>query len=130
MDFKRYLLRLRLHRLDDCPVEANLLLHELMPGSEVKSGYLRINDTDCCWHTWLETKDVEVIDIGYELAILKDPEFRNCKVERLMEKPETGEVHEDRELIERFNGPIADFWKTAPKQFRDFRSKFKRSLNK
>ena len=119
----RLALRLRLHRLDGLPLEAVNLLHDITPGSTMKSGYLLINDKDCCWHSWVETKDGEVLDINYHLATLKDPEFGSCKVERLTEKPTDLEVHEDPDTVERFNMNKKDFWKSAPKKFRDLRTK-------
>ena len=125
----RLLLRLRLYKLDSCVAESTVLFHEITTGSELKSGYVLVNDRDCCWHTWVE-KDGTVYDLGLEIAKKKDPEFEMSGIKYLEDKPEGVEVHEDKELIERFNGHIADFWKTAPKQFREFRSKFKRSLNK
>ena len=130
MDFNRFILRLRLHKLDDCPAEATMMLHELVPDSKVHSGYLLINDKDCCWHVWLETPEGTIMDIGWEMAILKDSAFKYCKIERLETKPENIEVHEDQELIKRFESHVGDFWKTAPKKFKEFRTKFKKSLNK
>ena len=53
----RLALRLRLHKMDSLPLEAVNLLHDITPGSTMKSGYLLINDKDCCWHSWVETKD-------------------------------------------------------------------------
>ena len=36
MDFNRFILRLRLYKLDDCPVEATMMLHELVPDSSME----------------------------------------------------------------------------------------------
>ena len=126
---KKLLLRLRLYKLDSCVVESTVLFHEVTPGSELKSGYVLVNDRDCCWHTWVE-KDGKVFDLGLEIAKKRDPEFNMTGIKYLEDKPEDIEVQQDQELVDRFNGHIADFWKTAPKKFREFRSKFKRSLNK
>jgi len=126
---KQLLLRLRLYKLDSYVVESTVLFHEITPGSELKSGYVLVNDRDCCWHTWVE-KNEEVFDLGLEIAKKKDPEFEMSHILYLEDKPDDVEIHEDQELIDRFNGHIAEFWKTAPKEFREFRSKFKRSLNK
>ena len=125
----RLLLRLRLYKLDSCVVESTVLFHEILPGSELKSGYVMVNDRDCCWHTWVE-KDGQVFDLGLEIAKKNDPEFGLSDIKYLENKPEGVEAHEDKELIDRFNGHIADFWKTAPKNFREFRTKFKKTLNK
>ena len=125
----RLLLRLRLYKLDSCVVEPTELFHEITPGSKLKSGYVLVNDRDCCWHTWVE-KDGKVYDLGLEIAKRKDPEFEMSGIKYLEDTPEGVEVHQDQELVDRFNGNIADFWKTAPKQFREFRSNFKRSLSK
>lgn len=121
----RLLARIKLHKLVDCPIEATRLLHELTPDSTLKFGYMLINDRDCCWHTWVETDNGEVMDMGLAIAISRDPEFGKCKIERLSTKPDNIEVHEDEETIKRCEGHVADFWKTAPKKFRDFRSKVK-----
>jgi hypothetical protein len=126
---KQLLLRLRLYKLDRHVVESTVLLHEVMPGSQLKSGYIIINGTDCCWHTWVE-KDGKRHDFGFELACKQDENFKSAHIGYLDSKPSDMDVHEDKELVERFNGHIADFWKTAPKNFRDFRTKFKKSLNK
>jgi hypothetical protein len=125
----RLLLRLRLYKLDSHVVESTVLFHEILPGSELKSGYVMVNDRDCCWHTWVE-KDGQVYDLGLEIAKKNDPEFGLSAIKYLENKPEGVEAHEDKELIDRFNGHIADFWKTAPKNFREFRTKFKKTLNK
>ena len=125
----RLLIRLRLYKLDICVVESTVLFHEITPGSKLKSGYVLVNNRDCCWHTWVE-KDGQVFDLGLEIAKKNDPGFKMSNITYVEERPTTIDIHEDKELIERFNGHIADFWKTAPKQFRDFRTKFKRSLNK
>jgi hypothetical protein len=100
-----------------------------MPGSQLKSGYILVNGNECCWHTWVE-RDGERHDFGFELACKKDDNFKNVHIGYLDDKPPDMEVHEDKELVDRFNGEISDFWKTAPKEFREFRSKFKRSLNR
>jgi hypothetical protein len=129
---KQLLLRLRLYKLDSCVVESTVLFHEITPGSELKSGYVLVNDRDCCWHTWVE-KDGQVFDLGLEIAKRKDPEFEVSDIkylEKLSAEHSHLEVHRDQDIVDRFNGHIADFWKTAPKQFREFRSKFKRSLSK
>tara|TARA_R110002072_G_scaffold3092_1_gene23106 strand:+ start:1566 stop:1955 length:390 start_codon:yes stop_codon:yes gene_type:complete len=129
MDLDRLLLRLRLYKLETYVVESTVLFHEILPGSELKSGYVMVNDRDCCWHTWVE-KDGQVYDLGLEIAKKNDPEFGLSTIKYLENKPEGVEAHEDKELIDRFNGHIADFWKTAPKNFREFRTKFKKTLNK
>lgn len=129
MDLDRLLLRLRLYKLETYVVESTVLFHEILPGSELKSGYVMVNDRDCCWHTWVE-KDGQVYDLGLEIAKKNDPEFGLSDIKYLENKPEGVEAHEDKELIDRFNGHIADFWKTAPKNFREFRTKFKKTLNK
>ena len=121
----RLLLRLRLHKLDHHVVESTVLLHELLLGSKLKSGYILINGKDCCWHTWVE-KDGQRYDFGFELACKQDENFKNAHIGYLDSKPPDMQVHEDRELMDRFNGKTADFWKTAPKQFRDFRTNIKR----
>ena len=125
----RLLLRLRLYKLDSCVVESTVLFHEITPGSELKSGYILINGKDCCWHTWVEHEGKRY-DFGFELACKQDENFKNAHIEYLDNLNTEHEPHQDQELIDRFNGHIADFWKTAPKQFREFRSKFKRSLSK
>lgn len=43
----RLLLRLSLYKLDICVVESTVLFHEITPGSELKSGYVMVNDRDC-----------------------------------------------------------------------------------
>jgi hypothetical protein len=129
MDLDRLLLRLRLYKLDSHVVESTVLFHEITPGSELKSGYVMVNDRDCCWHTWVE-KDGQIFDLGLEIAKKNDPEFGLSNISYLEDKPEGVEAYEDKDLIDRFNGHIADFWKTAPKNFRDFRTKFKKTLNK
>jgi hypothetical protein len=126
---RQLLLRLRLHRLDSCVAESTVLFHEITPGSELKSGYVLVNGRDCCWHTWVE-KDGQVFDLGLEIAKRRDPEFEMSDIRYLEERPEGVEPHQDQELVDRFNGHIADFWKTAPKEFREFRSRFKRSLSR
>ena len=123
----RLLLRLRLNRLDEHIVESTVLFHEITPGSELKSGYILINGSDCCWHTWVEN-DGHRYDLGLEIASMNDPEFKKSRVEYLLDKPSDKEVNENQEIIDRFDGHIAEFWKTAPKKFREFRSKFKKSL--
>jgi len=128
----RLLLRLRLYKLDNYIVESTVLLHEILSGSQLKSGYVLINGRDCCWHTWVEHGGKRY-DFGFELACKQDENFKNAHIEyldNLSTEHSHLEVHEDKELVERFNGHIADFWKTAPKNFREFRSKFKRSSSK
>ena len=71
---KKLFLRLRLYKLDSHVVESTVLFHEITPGSELKSGYVMVNDRDCCWHTWVE-KDGQVYDLGLEIAKKNDPEF-------------------------------------------------------
>lgn len=122
----RLALRIRVNKLEEHPLEAVVLLHEITPGSTIKEGYLIINDRDCCWHAWVENGDGAALDINYKLATLKDPEFESCKVERVHERPKDLEVHEDRGMIDRFRLPMRDFWKSAPKKYQDFRSKIKR----
>ena len=126
---KKLLLRLRLYKLDSCVIESTVLFHEITPSSELKSGYVLVNDRDCCWHAWVE-RDGVVFDLGLEIAKKKDPEFALSDIKYLTERPEGVEIHEDTEVIDRFNGHVADFWKTAPKNFRDFRTKFKKTLSK
>ena len=126
---KQLLLRIRLYKLDHHVVESTVLLHEVMPRSQLKSGYILINGKDCCWHTWVENEGTRH-DFGLELASKNDSEFKNVHIGYLSEKPPDMDVQEDQEVINRFNGHIADFWKTAPKDFREFRTKFKRLLNK
>jgi|TARA_R110000803_G_scaffold65005_3_gene126161 hypothetical protein len=127
--YKKLLPRLRIYKLDDAVVESTVLFHELTPGSELKSGYILINGTECCWHTWVEHEGKRY-DFGFELASKNDSGFKNVHIGYLTEKPVDMDVQEEQAVIDRFNGHIADFWKTAPKNFREFRTKFKRSLNK
>ena len=119
---KQLFLRVKLYKLEQHPTECSVLLHEIMPNSELKSGYIVINKKDCCWHTWVE-KDGQVFDLGLDIAISKDPEFGSCEIERFDKPPEGLEVSEDPELVKRFNSSKRDFWKSAPKKFQDFRSK-------
>jgi hypothetical protein len=126
---KQLILRLRLYKLDHNVVESTVLLHEVMPGSQLKSGYILINGKDCCWHTWVENEGTRY-DFGLELATKNDSEFKNVRIGYLSEKPTDMDVQEEQKVIDRFNGHIAEFWKTAPKDFRDFRTKFKRLLKK
>ena len=126
---ERLLLRLRLYKLDEYVLESTVLFHEITPGSDLKSGYVLVNERDCCWHAWVENGGM-VFDLGLEIAKKKDPEFEMSNIKYLTERPEGVEIHEDTEIIGRFNGHVADFWKTAPKSFRDFRTKFKKTLSK
>ena len=123
----RLALRIRLNKLEEHPLEAVVLLHEVTPESTIKEGYLVINDRDCCWHAWVETKDGAALDINYKLITLKEPEFESCKTERVMEKPVDLEAHQDQQVIDRFHLPMREFWKSAPRKYQEFRGKIKRS---
>jgi hypothetical protein len=106
-----------------------MLFHEVTPGSVLKSGYILINNTDCCWHAWVEHED-HIFDLGIDIAKRRDPGFAISDVDYFTEPPAMVKPTEDKEIVDRFNGHIADFWKTAPKEFRDFRSEFKRTVNR
>jgi hypothetical protein len=96
--------------------------------SRLVQGYCSVNG-DSCWHVIVMVED-EVLDIGYELACLQDPEFTKCKFVLSQVEPE-GEYQKDQLVIDSwdlYQKDPKDFWKKMPKKVQDFRAKMMREF--
>jgi len=66
--------------------------------------------SDTCWHVIVVSGD-EVLDIGYTLACLQEPEFTKCRFEVTFTEPE-GEYQKDDLVVESW-----ELYQKDPKEF-------------
>ena len=119
---KRLALKLRLNKIDDCGISASLLLHESIKNSTLVQGYFTIQG-ETCWHVVVSHEDT-ILDMGYQLACLQDPEFLKCPVSFSRDEPESYKKNDD--IIKQWDLYQSDrraYWKQTSKKVREFRSK-------
>jgi hypothetical protein len=127
IDPMNFALRLKLRKLDDTGLFALILLHELLlkqgwANLELVQGYLTVMG-ETCWHVWIVQNKKTIIDLGRIIATLKDSEFEKCKFDYSIEKPQF-EIKLDQKNVDIWESRSdRNFWKTAPKNFLEFRSR-------
>jgi hypothetical protein len=132
---KRLALKLKLNKIDDCGITAPILLNEFLAKmghtTKLVQGYCSTGG-ETCWHVWIELQMSEHgspqnLDIGYNLACLKDREFEKCNV--ILHKnvaPGAKPPQKDTESVdlwEVYQKDSKEFWKKQPIKVQNFRAK-------
>jgi hypothetical protein len=135
MDTHSFLLRLKLNKLHDSGIFTVALLSELLNKqggvTHLVQGYCMVAG-DTCWHVWIEDDEGNVTDILRKIAISRDQNFEMCAF-RLFTEPPAHDYDKNQsqlDLWDVYNDNPANFWKSAPKKFTDFRSKCHRLISK
>jgi hypothetical protein len=105
--------------------------------SRLVQGFCVLNETkNACWHVVAMVEDAtsessQVLDIGYAMACMEDPEFAKCQITLSPTEPEGCEIQKDDLVIQSwdlYQKDPKDFWKKMPKKVQDFRAKMMREF--
>lgn len=127
MNFKRFILRAKLHKVHNMSFELTLLTHELLR-CELVQGYISVEGATC-WHIWLN-KDNQIIDPTLEFM---QDKFGACECQRFMEKPTDRVVDENQDFITSYELYVKNprsFWEQCDEKFKKFRQENKGKLLK
>jgi|TARA_B100001094_G_C17451940_1_gene448683 hypothetical protein len=125
MDLNRYILKMRLNKMQKCGISGPLIWSEVNRNLTAVQGYLVTQGT-ACWHVWCQDTQGEIQDVGWELAKREDAAFANIDKEYIMIPPEGMQVDKDIEVAERWDKYQQDpkgYWKTEPMDVQTFRAK-------
>lgn len=128
MDLQRYVLKMRLNRVQTCGISGPLIWSEVNRNLTAVQGYIKTQG-QLCWHVWCQDTQGNIEDVGWELAKREDAAFANTEKEYVMLPPEGVEVDRDLEVVERWERYQEDpggYWKTEPQRVQDFRAKIMR----
>lgn len=137
VDLRRLALRIKLHNVSGNVVHHVALLKRFLDQkgiqSQVVKGFCVIPETkEACEHYWLRTCEGLDLDIGFEVAKLRNPELQAlCPVllESIEGMPNLTRSDEKEILIRDENERLFElltqdpkaFWREAPRDVKDFR---------
>jgi hypothetical protein len=133
----RMALRLKLHKTSGSVVHHVALLKRAMDQLGVKTqfvkGYCVIPQTsEACEHYWVRTEEGLDLDVGFEVARLKNPELMALRPVLLETLPpgltrsdqgETMILEENQRLYDLHQADPKEFWREAPRDVATFHVK-------
>ena len=63
---RKVAIRLKLHNVRPENIHCVLILHELLVGSKLVQGYVKVDDSHSAWHLWVE-HDNKILDVNKKL---------------------------------------------------------------
>jgi hypothetical protein len=137
VDLRRLALRIKLHNVSGNVVHHAALLKRFLDQKGIQSqlirGFCVIADTkEACEHYWIRTEEGLDLDIGFEVAKLRNYELQALHpalLESIEEMPNLTRSdekefvirHENERLFELFQRDPKAFWREAPQDVKDFR---------
>ncbi len=131
MDLNRFVLKMRLNKVQNCGISAPILWSEVNKNLTAIQGYINTQGATC-WHVWCQDTHGNIEDVGFELAKREDPSFANIDKEYIMVPPEGVQVDKDPDVEERWEKYQRDskgYWKTESQRLRDFKSHIMREAH-
>ena len=126
---RKVALRLKMHNIRNENIYPVLILYEVMKGSKLVQGYVKLDENIYAWHLWVEYNK-KILDVNRELYSLWDPDT----------------VVKDWEYSEDYNGKLLDgyedsenvyelyksgkdiFWRNTPSKIKTVRQKIINSI--
>ena len=136
-DLRRLALRIKLHNVSGNVVHHAAILKRFLEQKGVKSemikGFCVIPETkEACEHYWVRTEEGLDLDIGFEVAKLRNHDLQALhpalleSIEGMPNLTRSDEKefvirHENERLFELFQRDPKAFWREAPQDVKDFR---------
>jgi len=126
---RKVALRLKMHNIKNENIYPALILYEVMKGSKLVQGYVKLDENIYAWHLWVEYNN-KILDVNRELYLLWAP----GTVEKAWEysKDYTGKLldgYEDSENVyELYKSGKDIFWRNTPSKIKTVRQKIINSI--